>query len=701
MGKMTNSLEKLRDFRVVNLHESRNENIQGIFDTSTPEGAFFAAVHKKGYSMYTLDEDGQVIYSELYDALSVKGNQVINAVAGAGKTTALVLKVLHDVVTGETLTVRDIGTGHKVRIVDSVWVCTFLRSGAMELKTAMSDWITQLKYNAGVCDGVSYSTMDAEFRRCLVSMGVTTPVGSVEALHKLFINAVNDVGITRQGKSLTKQDYRIISEIVTYVRGRLDAGRFMHPSVSDYGLTPVLLRQLIDDFALKRQKAGIMDFEEVMELLYKYLYTSPNPNVQDFVSNRYKYIYVDEFQDTSQIAYAILKYYASGVGKLVVVGDPSQCIYSFRGSDSRILKEYVIRDFNPTLSALSVNYRCPAGILDAVVPSIHKNSDSANQRIVASRGGGLLRAFQYGDLGAMADDLVVKVMEDAVQGKDVVILCRTNFDGVLPACSLALAGGLDFSISGEDMTLSSPLARTLVGFTQLFTEGWGTGAMSALKLLMSKNNEYALKKLGDVLRLNDLKLWEVDIRDVRESCPDLLDFLWYIRDDLDREYGSEDERDLELLSSIYSYIGRVVFGNTTMFSEQARGILDLYRMLLQKESVNSVYDFLDEISYLTDLLKGCVKKEKARVRIATVHEFKGKQADAVYIWNDSEGSFPSSKTDLQVLSQVEEERRVHYIACTRSKESLTLMALHGRAGLFAKEMPIKFQNGYFKIGGVL
>ena len=77
------------------------------------------------------------------------------------------------------------------------------------------------------------------------------------------------------------------------------------------------------------------------------------------------------------------------------------------------------------------------------------------------------------------------------------------------------------------------------------------------------------------------------------------------------------------------------------------------------------------------------------ISISTVHEFKGKERDSIYVWNDSEGVFPSPKTDLKELSQVEEERRVHYIACTRARCKSTIYSLMGSTGMFLNEMDCK------------
>ena len=159
------------------------------------------------------------------------------------------------------------------------------------------------------------------------------------------------------------------------------------------------------------------------------------------------------------------------------------CIYSFKGSDSRILTECFDKDFRPTMCTLSYNYRCPSNILNPVVPSIHKNLDSANQVIIPFKEGGEFSAKAFGSYKSMVEHLVDSVYKDAEEGKSVAILCRTNFDGAIPAFVLEARRQWDFSISGDNMTMNSPLAKSLMNFTSLFTEKSTPAVRSCLETI--------------------------------------------------------------------------------------------------------------------------------------------------------------------------------------------------------------------------
>ena len=737
-----------------------------VFDIKTPEGAFLNRVHQEGYKMYekvyelkdslrvedsNLMSDAEweaytesleiseerwgslsdieksnynekVKFTELHTALTCVGNQVINAVAGSGKTTTLIFKIMYDIVTGEAIVLKSINGGTPVRVVNNMWVCTFLRSGAEELESALTARQRQLGYSI-TSNQISFSTMDAEFKRCLNAMGVATPIGDASKLHSLLVKAVDSCNITRNGYPLTKEDYNIISGIITYYRGRLDQKRYQHPSAKDYDLTPTILDLVVKQFANLRQINGIMDFEEIMELLYKYLYVTPNPAVQNFVANRYNYIYVDEFQDTSQMAYAILKFYARGhlwlnrfggdvktvseggtvpdglytatetKGKIVVIGDPSQCIYSFRGSDSSILVTEFDKDFRPCINVLSVNWRCPSNILNPVVPSIHKNWDSAFQVITPAREGGEFIPYAFTSYKGMISQLKDDISKDMEENMKVAVLCRTNFDGLIPAFMLEADGRFDFSVSGENMTMNSPLPRKIIGATALFTERSTPAVKNALAFFNGRNGEWQLKQLIDTLKMNNMSIWQIPIEDIKYSCPNLVEFVKSVKPLFHDENGKRNkDNEIEALRVVYYKMITETFAGDSAYCESARAYIETLLYIIENNDFKSVYDFIEEVELINDRLNGRIKKKKAPIQIATVHEYKGKECDSVYVWNDSDGTFPSSKCDITNEEQLNEERRVHYIACTRAKKREHIYTMSNRMGMFAAEMDAHYTN---------
>ena len=666
-----------------------------VFDVKTPEGAFFSLVHRHGFKLYEKDESGEVKYTELYYILKQDGNMCVNAIAGSGKTSSLVFKIIHDIVTGETMNVKSVPGGSLVRVVDRVWVCTFLNTGASELKDSIETWQRRLGYTQ-TADQVTCSTMDAEFKRCLNAMGVSVNIGEDSKLYGMLKKSVDACNITRSGYPLTKEDYRVIQTIVTYHRGRLDSKRYQHPSMADYGITPRILDMIVSQYAALRQAAGVMDFDEVMELLYRYLYVTPNANVQDFVASRYNYIYADEFQDTSQLQYAILKYYGRDCKKFLAIGDPSQCIYSFKGADSSIFVKDFINDFSPAKLTLSYNYRCPKNILDPVVPSIHKNWDSEDQKIIAFNEGGDFGVFEFQSTAKMLGFLTEELDKDLAAGNSVAILCRNNFDGIIPAVVLESGKSVNFSISGEGMTFDSPLPRKLLGVSSLFLEKSSPAVKNSLELICTSKERWGINQLIDTLKTNSRSVWDMPSEDLEYSVPSVAQMVKAVRGDFYVNGVRDKSLEIRALKHVYGFIYGT-FAGDSLYCENARAYIDTILYLIESRNYKTVFEFAEDVDTLNDSLHARIKKKQVPIRIATVHEFKGKEADSVYIWNDVDGVFPSQKTNMDDEEAVNEERRVHYIACTRARKKGYILTRAGNVSMFVREMACHIQTSKLQV----
>lgn len=851
---------------------------------------------------------------------------IVEGLIPTHNTTAMTFKIIKDLVSGEATCMKSIPNGTEVRVADKVWVCTFLRSGAAELEASLAKWQKNLGY-MDTTNQIVFSTLDAEFKRCLNAMGIATNIASASTLSSMMRKAVDSCNIKRSGGyALANDDYKIIEGIITYYRGRLDDSKYSNPACEDYEITPSILDLIVKQFANLRKAEGVLDFDEITELLYQYLYVTPNPAVQDFVANRYNYIYIDEFQDTSQMQYAVLKFYARGHlamqnsptpvdsplytgtptrGKIVVVGDVSQClpwdtqiktkdgvkyisevkkgdeievvdghmyksydtvhdvicndfngklvkftfddgsvlkcttdhkvfiqhdslesgcknilevthflngceddiilsgvsvwennecinaftfsledsaeelvksyatryenegkkfiidrvfclapnfyasmvnarevklgdrmlatsrtqykvvvaieeeeyvgsvydinmrkihnfsangvfvhncIYSFKGSDSKIIAKDFINDFAPTDTPLSYNYRCPDGILNPVIPSIHLNSDSASQEIKARGTGGVCKAYSFPNYRGMLKGLCSDLTLDMNNGLSAVVLCRTNYDGLLPALILETEGKFNFGVSGDKMTLNNPLPRKLIGVASLFTERSTPAVRSTLELLCGRRAQWEVKGLIDMLKANNKNIWQIPDADLEYSCPSICELICNIKKVIMVNGVRDREKEVGALKTLYQLMLVDVFGGDSAYCESARAVLEVLIYILDNNSFSTVNEFLEEIELLNDKLGARLKKSKVPILISTVHEFKGKERDSVYVWNDSDNVFPSSKCDVYNKEQLEEERRVHYIACTRAKQKETIYTIRGKEGMFLREMdlPIEF-----------
>lgn len=618
--------------------------------------------------------------SQLEEVIRTQGNQLIISIAGSGKTTALIFKIAYDITTKEATRMVTVN-GNEIRVLDKIWVCTFLKSGADELKAKLALWQRRLGL-MDTSEHMAFSTLHAEFKRALTAMGVNTNIIDSSVNSKNLKTVTEKYAIQYEGKPLNSDMLRDLESAFTYTRNRLDEKRYQRTIYDDLDIGPTIVDTMLRDWKQMRRELGCVDFEDLQEILYEECYKKNNLEVINFLANRYNYIYVDEFQDTSQIQYALLKVYANGVKKIVAIGDDDQTIYSWRGSYNKIITEEFARDFHPTITSLNVNYRCPWNILKAVKPSLEKNEGRFKKELKSFNEGGKLRVGYYFNYSKMANDLADMIYEDIKNGLSVAVLCRVNSDGLLPALILDNIGKFQYSVSGDGMTFDSYIGKSVINIAKLFTEKASPAVRSTLGQLTW--DKYSINNIMKVCKNNKVSFWEIPDKDLSYSCPDIAETLktW--------KKWRESMGEIQTLKLIYQHFRvRVLSRRDSNFNTVFKSVIQSVETLLEYTKAETVEDFLEELEEINERLKARKRKYNgSKVRIATVHEFKGKEADSVYIWNDSKDVFPHKECDLDDLEEIEEERRVHYIACTRARKISTVMTMSLNEGMFFKEMDL-------------
>lgn len=617
--------------------------------------------------------------SQLENVIKVNGNQLIISIAGSGKTTALIFKIAYDITTGEATRIANVN-GNDIRVLDRIWVCTFLKSGADELKSKLSMWQRKLGL-MDTSDAISFSTLHAEFKRALSSLGVSTNIIDSSVNSKNLKKVAEKYAIQYEGRPLNSDMLRDLESAFTYTRNRLDDKRYNRTIYKELDIGPTIIDAMLREWKSMRIDSGCVDFEDLQEILYEECIIKNNIGVINFLKKRFSYIYIDEFQDTSQIQYSLLKIYASGAKKIVAIGDDDQTIYSWRGSYNKIITEEFSRDFSPIISKLSVNYRCPSVILNAIKPSLEKNKDRFDKELKSHKEGGVFRVGEFPSYKSMVEHLSDMVYEDVKNNMSVAILCRVNSDGLLPALMLDRLGKFQYTISGDGMTLDSYIGKSVINIAKLFTERCSLAVKNTLSLLTW--DKYSINNLMKVCKNNKVSFWDISDKDLAYSCPGIAETLkmwkqWRV------SFG-----DMDALRMIYVFFRNNVFVKDSQYNNVCKSVIASVEAMIGITKVNNVEDFLGELDDVNERLKARKKKYNgSKVRIATVHEFKGKEADSIYVWNDSEYVFPHKDCDLDDEEELEEERRVHYIACTRARKCNTILYLNGKSGMFLNEMDL-------------
>ena len=629
-----------------------------------------------------LEENG-VNIEELHDIFECRDNALIASGAGSGKTTALVLKILHDHYCGYCDKVVEIPSadgGNFVRVPSNILVTTFLKSGAEDLQRSFYEWAERL--NIGGLDNtkIVFKTLHAEVYDALKTMTGTKPEIVADG-QKYIRQAMKTFGIRSvlsRSRTVTLEEVRDVECILAYARNRLDDKKYSHPLMSDYKIDQVILDGILKDTKMQRQLEQVVDFEDLQELLLDAL--KKYPNVRQNIKDRYDYIYCDEFQDTSQLQYAILEYYIAGAKRVIAIGDDDQCIYSWRGSDINIITHYFIEDFKPKVFRLTTNYRCKSNILNAVVPSITKNENRVEKSLKSYQDGGELNVL----MSHSVDELITRVKDDVHNGKTVGILSRTNNDLLIPALILELGGGIDFSIS-KQLNIRARLPRFVFGCIELVTKRYTDNFEDYFKQVLTFYTKEQASILASVLQNNkDKNLFNIPEEDFMSNTPELFDALIKPMRDAYNSSGGE-----KAVYKVVLWVLRDTFSGSSPYAKKARELFSYVLQLVDSDMCRDMSLFeLDNL--LNDVipmyLSKRIDKSSVRVKLTTVHEAKGKEWDSVYIWNDNEGVFPAQVGQRPLTQdEYEEERRIHYIAWTRAKDKLTVFADNTNASPFLNE----------------
>lgn len=656
-------------------------------DVTPSQGATLGITKPKTRTEQFLDKVEEAGYDLTYikPILESTGNVLINAAAGSGKTTALVLKLYYDFVNGRMLDTNEYG----MPVLLPVWVGTFLKSGQKDL----SKQISRMGKRLGMVDlstRVVVNTLHAEFYQACKLLGYSADVISDEDNKKLFTKALRDYGFRYSTSEVDAEYSRVLN-----MRGSMD-------------IAPEYVG-VLNNWKSYRFSRGLIDFEDMQEILYKAAVKEARPEVRDLLSTRYRRCYFDEAQDVSKIQYEILKVYGLGKGlakdsgnivedrssgAVVMIGDDDQSIYSWRGSDISILTRRYPDDFNASVYQNPVNYRTPQGILGAVIPCIEKNENRFDKPLKSAKSGGVLRYGEMTDLAAMGKTLATLIDNDTLKGKSVAVLVRTNSEGVVPAMALA-SEGIDFSLSSSEMTLNGSVGNSAQGVIDLVNNGTGTLALRALGDLISDNT--VVEAMRKYIKESNRGIWGISNEDLMYSLSDKEAarlIAWKTK--YNKTFGGS-----EVLVDVLGYlVDKLDKGRSASpWNLRRCAVFTALRNMAISEGPDSkIADVSRKFGALRDALSSkyeTFKRGYSRaVEIATVHEYKGREAQSVYVWNASKGVFPNK---LAISSgkqeDYEEERRIFYIACTRARETETIFSLKGSKSPFLPEMDLSHAKG--------
>ena len=589
-----------------------------------------------------------------------EGPLLIIAGAGAGKTKTLTTKIAY--------LIEEMGA-----LPSNILAITFTNKAAKEMK----DRIIRL------IGSIGYQIQTSTFH----SFGLKLLKENYERLgfDKNFVIMDSDDSLTIVKKILKDMDLdpkiynpRAIRNKISSCKNELISPK----AYSRYTVSPYeeIVCKVYEKYQEKLMKNNAVDFDDLLILPIKLF--EENKDILEKYQEQFKYILIDEYQDTNEAQYKLTKMLSEKYRLITCVGDDSQSIYSFRGANYKNILNFE-KDYKEAKTILlEQNYRSTSYILNAANDVIKNNKMKKEKNLWTSRGEG--NKVKYYRALSESDEAyyVVKGIKQAISNgdnyDDIAVLYRTNAQSRNLEEAM-LKENIPYRVVGSFYFYSRKEIKDLLAYLRLIHNEKDN--ISLLRVINTPKRGIGLKTIENLTKKADeenISIYEAitsgkelefkkiieKLKEVSENVTltELIDKILTgtgIKEELEKEEDLTSEVRLENLEE---------FKSITKSFEEREGLI-------------SLEDFLLEISLVSDAEE--YKDDTNRVSLMTVHSVKGLEYKDVFIVGMEEGIFPHMNS-LMESSEIEEERRLAYVAITRAKDNLTIINARRRT-LFGRE----------------
>lgn len=577
------------------------------------------------------------------------GPLLIVAGAGTGKTKTLMYRILHMIKSGTP--------------ADQILAITFTNKAAAEMRERLHKLLGEHRqmpmmktfHGLGVYILRTYYH-EAGLRKEFVIMDTTDTM-------KIIKECMEQLGIDPK-----QYDPRTIRTIISNAQ---NAGKKPSTFESDvYSPTTSHALNIWRMYQEKKKAEHALDFDDLLVKTKELL--EDNPIVRKQLQARFKYIHIDEYQDTNEIQYTIAKILAGDDHNICAVGDTDQNIYSWRGANIKNMLNFE-RDFPGTVVILlEQNYRSTANILSVADAIITKNTTRIEKTLRTDKSAGeaidvFIGLNESHEASAIAGE-IKDIMNKGISPNEIAILFRTHFQSraLEEAC---LNFEIPYQVLGvkfferkeiKDMVSYIRAALNPESFSDIKRvinePKRGIGKVGLLKIFSGQSSDLSGMQMNSYISF--LKIMEDIKTQSQEKIPSELVRYTIHRSGIFEAYssGSADERErLETIEELVTYALR--------YDEMPIG--------------DGILQMLEDISLLSE--QDNIQEDRPAVRLMTVHAAKGLEFNYVFVTGMEQGLFPHEGfQEKKGKEEQEEERRLFYVAVTRAREKLYLSYAYSR-----------------------
>ena len=585
--------------------------------------------------------------------LKTDGPILVIAGAGSGKTRVLTTKIAYLVDNGIP--------------TDNILAITFTNKAAKEMKERVINLLGSVGYQLRISTFHSFGVFLIQQHYDLLGYKENFTILDSDDTLTLIKKIMKDLNINvkdynpraiRNSISSSKNELISASEFERFIGNDFDQKVF----------------EVYQRYEKKLLLNNSLDFDDLLFLPIKLF--REHPEVLRHYQELYQYIMVDEYQDTNEAQYILIKMLSALNRNICVVGDESQSIYSFRGSNYRNILNFE-KDYKDCETILlEQNYRSTSTILNSANDVIKNNKHRKDKKLWTENGEGdklqYYRALDEKDEANYVVREIQKLINEGVPKSDIAILYRTN------AQSRVM----------EEALLKENISYKVVGSFYFYNRKEIKDLISYLKLIYNTNDDVSLQRIINVPKrgiglktidnlINKSNLDNISMYDAICSGKEL-----EFKKMIDEIISIKDNYTLtELVDLVLDRSGmrNDLESDTSIESEIRLENLDEFKSITkafeEKNGIVSLEDFLTEISLVSDITEH--RDDTDVVTLMTVHSAKGLEFENVFLIGMEEGVFPHSNSFFDDEG-LEEERRLCYVAITRAKKNLWLVNAHKR-----------------------
>jgi DNA helicase-2/ATP-dependent DNA helicase PcrA len=618
-----------------------------------------------------IDFKSQLNPAQLEAVMTTDGPVLVIAGAGSGKTRTLVHRLARLVSLGVE--------------PSSILLLTFTRKAAQEMLHRAEKLLGMAL--GGVQGGTFHAFSFATLRRHPQATGYpgTLTIMDRGDAEEVMGHVISDLGAGKGDKSFPKKGF--VLELISKSRNKeLSVHEVL--SRESYQLLPhaTALEEIADEYRRYKENHGLLDYDDMLFTLERAL--TQNPELLAQLRARHRYIMVDEYQDTNLVQARLVKLLAGDAGNVMAVGDDAQSIYAFRGANVENILSFP-RIFEGTrIVRLEQNYRSTQPILDLTNDILRHAKDRFDKNLFSERTEGdkpeIVKAYSDQTQARLVVDKI-RELKRTYTPCEIAVLFRAGYQSY--GLELALnKEGIAFQKFGGLRFSEAAHVKDAVAYLRVVHNPRDAVAWKRVLTLVPKVGEKTALKIAAAVRDGDHGFIEAS-RKKNAGLHALFAFL--------EELRADPGGPASLLERA------VVFYTPTLTALHPEDFPRRLAGLEQLGQIAASYAHLE--AFLADLALENPEEERKGVRedavvLSTVHSAKGLEWPAVIILDMVDDRFPSRHA-LARPEDLEEERRLLYVACTRAKDRLTLFVpgtVYNRAGggsqpampsIFVRELP--------------